>query len=174
MPPSVNVFVRKTIYDKRPIIAVKKRHTFKNTVISTSFRKILFLGRTVAGSQHDYTLLKDEWPPQKPWFRSIRVSLDLGYLGITKDYSHAQNISLPHKKPRKSKANPSPELTESQKNENRFFAKKRVVVEHAIGGMKCFYSLSIKLRNHINTFADDLIGLAAGLWNLKISFRSAT
>ena len=141
-------------------------------MISTNSRKILFVGRTVPGSQHDYSLLKDELPPQKPWFRSLRARLDLGYLGIQKDYSHPQNILLPHKKPRKSKANPTPELTEAQKEENRFLSKQRVVVEHAIGGMKYFYSLSIKFRNHINTFADDIIGPAAGLWNLKISIGS--
>jgi hypothetical protein len=45
---------------------------------------------------------------------------------------------LPHKKPRKSKKNPCPELTSEQKQTNRRLAKTRIIVEHAIGGMKHF------------------------------------
>jgi hypothetical protein len=43
-------------------------------------------------------------------------------------------------------------------------------VEHAIGGMKAFRVLTIRLRNHLKHLADDFILAAAGLWNLKNSF----
>ncbi len=42
----------------------KHQHTLKNTVISTKHRKILYIGKTVAGSIHDYALFKSECPPQ--------------------------------------------------------------------------------------------------------------
>jgi hypothetical protein len=45
-----------------------------------------------------------------------------------------------------------------------------VLVEHAIGGMKTFRVLTIRLRNHLTHLADDFIFAAAGLWNLKNSF----
>lgn len=40
----------------------KKRHTVKNTVMATRRKWILFLGYTVAGSIHDYTQFKTEFP----------------------------------------------------------------------------------------------------------------
>ncbi|CAD7850472.1 MAG: hypothetical protein, partial [Olavius algarvensis Gamma 1 endosymbiont] len=55
---------------------------------------------------------------------------------------------LPHKKPRKSKKNPFPELTSDQKKDNHKLAKVRVLVEHAIGGMKHFHCLTHRIRNH--------------------------
>ncbi|MCK5525246.1 MAG: hypothetical protein KAI83_19125 [Thiomargarita sp.] len=48
-------------------------------------------------------------------------------------------------------------------------ASKRVVVEHAIGGMKSFQILSTKFRNRITkNWVDEVIFQVAGLWNLKI------
>lgn len=41
---------------------------------------ILFLGYTVAGSQHDYSLLKQEFEPELNWFDLFKLWLDLGYL----------------------------------------------------------------------------------------------
>jgi len=46
----------------------------------------------------------------------------------------------------------------------------RVLVEHAIGGMKVFRVLPFRLRNHLKHLADDFIFATAGLWNLKNSF----
>lgn len=40
-------------------------------------------------------------------------------------------------------------------------------MEHLIGDLKAFYSLTIKFRNHIRNMADQVILLAAGLCNLK-------
>ncbi len=51
--------------------------------------------------------------------------------------------------PKKSKKNPNPSLTRKQKAQNKKMASKRVVVEHAIGGMKSFQILSTKFRNRI-------------------------
>ncbi|MCW5556416.1 MAG: hypothetical protein KIT22_00995, partial [Verrucomicrobiae bacterium] len=45
----------------------------------------------------------------------------------------------------------------------------RVLVEHAIGGMKAFRILTICLRNHLTQLADDFIFAVASLWNLKNS-----
>jgi len=74
------------------------------------------------------------------------------------------------KKPRKSKKNPDPQLTRQQKRENRRIGRVRVLVEHAIGGMKVFRVLTLRLRNHLKHLADDFIFCDCGLWNLKNSF----
>ncbi len=148
----------------------QKDHTKKNTVISDVCRKILFLGYTMPGSIHDYGLFKKEFPQEEDWFEFFNLWVDLGFLGIRKDYK-AAGINIPHKKPRKSKSNPNPCLTKKQKEENRSISKVRVVVENAIGGMKRFAALTAKFRNKTIGFVDDVAILAAGLWNLKLSIK---
>jgi hypothetical protein len=122
----------------------------------------------VAGSVHDYALMKQVFKPGLPWFRKVGLWLDLGFLGVDKDYD-LNTLYIPHKKPRKSKKNPDPSLDRTQKLENRRQASTRVSVEHAIGGMKTFHCLVHRIRNHLHTFVDSFFALSAGLWNYKIS-----
>lgn len=68
----------------------------------------------LSGHNHDYTMLKQEFPPEVDWFTDLRVRVDLGYLGIQSDYRGDQ-IDIPAKKPRKSQKNPNPQLSEEQK-----------------------------------------------------------
>ena len=145
-------------------------HTVKNTLVSDTGKRVLILGKTVPGSQHDYSLFKEEFDPKTDWFASTRASTDLGYQGIKTDYLSPEHIDTPHKRPQKSKRNPDPRLTCKQKRENRQKGRVRVLVEQAIGGMKAFRILTIRLRNHLKHLADDFIFAAAGLWNLKNSF----
>jgi hypothetical protein len=149
----------------------KKQHSVKNTVIATACKMILFLGYTIFGSKHDYSLFKAEFSPDQPWFETFRLWVDLGYLGIKTDYE-AVEINIPHKKPRKSKANPATALTDEQKEENRRMSKVRVVVENAICGMKRFNVLVAKFRNRKNYLVDDVVVLAAGLHNLMLSLNT--
>ena len=155
---------------KKHFSGKKGFHTVKNTTVSDTDKRILILGETVPGSQHDYSLFKEEFDPKIDWFASTKVSTDLGYQGIKTDYLSPENIHIPHKKPRKSKKNPDPQLTRQQKRENRRIGRVRVLVEHAIGGMKVFRVLTLRLRNHLKHLADDFIFATAGLWNLKNSF----
>ena len=130
---------------------------------------IVFLGRTFSGHNHDYSMLKQELPPDLEWFRDINVLVDLGYLGIQSDYRGDQ-IEVPHKKPRKSKKNPSPQLCEEQKAINKALSQVRIFVEHAIGGMKRYAILVHNFRNRKANLEDDVIGGCAGLWNLMLSY----
>lgn len=57
---------------------------------------IRFLGKTFAGHVHDYTMLKQEFPPEQLWFECLKVLVDLGYQGIVKDYA-GEEIHLPPK-----------------------------------------------------------------------------
>jgi hypothetical protein len=146
----------------------KKRHTVKNTIVSDSERRVIFLGRTFEGSTHDYKMFQKEFSPSKSWFSNISVCVDLGYQGIKTDYSSAQNIHIPNKKPKKSINNPNPSLSRKQKAENKKIGSKRVIVEHAIGGMKAFHILSRTFRNRTKNMVNEVIFQVAGLWNLKI------
>lgn len=130
---------------------------------------ILFLGRTFAGHTHDYTMFKEEFSPQQEWFALLQVLVDLGYQGILSDYA-GDKIQIPHKKTRKSKKNPVTSLTDEQKAENQALSKVRILVEHAICGLKRYNILVHRFRNHKAGFDDDVIALAAGLWNFNLVY----
>lgn len=135
--------------------------------MSTVTKWIVFVGRTFSGHEHDYTMFKTEFPPEHPWFENIHALLDLGYQGILDDY-HAENIEIPHRKPRKSKKNPRTELTCQQKTANHALSRIRIFVENAIAGMKRFNILVHTFRNRKTNMQDDVIALAAALWNFLL------
>ena len=97
------------------------------------------------------SLDKEGWRAAPGWFDRGDSTTQIGAL---------YKIHLPHKKPRKSKKDPNPTLTPKQKKENRVLSRTRVAVEHRIGDIKIFQSLTIQFRNHIKN-------LVAGLCNLK-------
>jgi hypothetical protein len=130
---------------------------------------IVFLGRTFSGHTHDYSMLKQEFPPDLDWFTDINVRVDLGYLGIQADYP-GDRIAIPTKQPRKSQKNPNPQLSEAQKVAHKVLSQVRIFIEHAIGGMKRYNILVHGFRNRKADFEDDAIGVCAGLWNFVLSF----
>ena len=137
--------------------------------MSTLEKKIFYLGKTFFGHTHDYTMLKEEFPPEEAWFEFLQVLVDLGYQGILTDYV-GDDIQVPHKKPRKSKKNSVTSLSKEQKAENQALSKIRIFVENAIYGLKRYNILVHRFRNHKKSFDDDVIGIAAGLWNFNLSY----
>jgi hypothetical protein len=135
--------------------------------MATVTKWIVFIGDTFFGHEHDYAMLKAEFPPEQPWFETIRAFVDLGYQGIQDDYSGA-NLEIPHKKPRKSKKNPKTELSIEQKAENCSLSRVRIFVENAISGIKRFNILVHAFRNRKNNMDDDVIAICAGLWNFLL------
>src|ERR1700674_2599316 len=117
MPPNVPIIGHKRMPNSASITAEKKQHTLKNTVMSRPDKCIVFLGRTFSGHNHDYTMLKQEFPPEVDWFSDLNVRVDLGYRGIQSDYRGDQ-IDIPTKKPRKSRKNPAPQLSDEQSAAN--------------------------------------------------------
>src|SRR5215813_11863169 len=130
---------------------------------------IIFLGRTFSGHNHDYLMLKQEFPPEIDWFAELYIRVDLGYLGINSDY-RGEQISSQTRKPRTSQKNPNPQLSDEQKAANTALSRVRIFIEHAIGGMKRYNILVHTFRNRIENFEDDVIGVCAGLWNLVLSY----
>lgn len=133
-------------------------------------RYIYYLSNYYPGKNVDYGILKQEFPPEKPWFILKRILLDLGFIGFEKDYEYME-VFIGHKKPRKSKEEPEPKLTELEKQWNKVVARKRIFVEHAIGGMKIFRILKNKSRLKSKELKNRILGVAAGLWNYKLKFR---
>ena len=116
-------------------------------------------------------MFKEEFPATLDFFSEKIVYVDLGYLGITKDYK-LSGLHIPIKKPTKSKKNPKPTLTQAQKDHNQKVGRARVCVENAICGMKRYYLLTTKYRGKSIKRFDESIEICAGLWNFKLNYRS--
>jgi hypothetical protein len=148
----------------------KKQQTHKCTIISTLTTYILYVGTIFRGKNHDYGMFKKEFEPGLNWFKGFHIYVDLGYLGFDDDYK-TKKLSIPYKKPKKSKINPNPTLTEEQKKHNKKVSSIRVKVEHAIGGMKRYKCFSDKYRNKIDDTKYFFKFLSAALWNFNLSFN---
>ncbi len=141
----------------------KKRHTRKNLIISTRKKRIGFLSKTVEGKQHDFTMLKALAPP-KYIPPEIKTHLDLGFKGYQTQYP-GHTVSMPQRKPR------TRELSQTVKERNRRKSKVRVLVEHAIGGIKRLKIVSDVYRNKIKDFDDRVMLISSGLWNYHLDMR---
>jgi len=67
---------QKPARQKKHYSGKKGFHTVKNTTVSDTDKPILILGKTVPGSQHDYSLFKEEFDPKVDWFASTEASTD--------------------------------------------------------------------------------------------------
>jgi len=141
----------------------KKRHTMKNLVVSDQHKKIIAVTKTREGKAHDYQTFKDEGiGPAIP--QGMPVFVDNGFQGIQSDFP-LLNTFMPKRKP-KGKC-----LSEGEKRRNTRISKKRILIEHVIGGIKRFRCVADIYRNMKRGFEDSVMMAAAGLWNyhLKIA-----
>lgn len=114
-------------------------------------------------------MFKNEFEPKLNWFKNFSVYVDLGYLGFANDYE-TKALFIPHKKPKKSKNNPNPELTKEQKEYNKKVFSTRVIAEHAIAGMKRYGCFANRYRNKIDSTEVSFKTLSAALWNFNLSY----
>lgn len=129
---------------------------------------MIYVSQTFDGRKHDYAILKEAFPPDLPWFDLTTVLVDLGFQGIVSEYV-GDDIFIPFKKPRKSKNNPDPQLTDAQKAVNQALAKIRVLSENAIAGIRRFNILTHTFRNRKDGFDDQVIAVSAALWNFWLT-----
>lgn len=134
----------------------------KSLIISNPEKRICYLSNSRIGKIHDYTFMKEVFPPDQNWFESFHVKVDLGFLGIVSDYV-CKSVKIPYKKPKNSV------LTEERKLENKVVSSERIVVEHSIGGLKRYRILSDRLRIHLIDFYHEILGVCAGLWNFYLA-----
>jgi len=140
----------------------KKIHTKKNLVISDEKNKIAYLGRTVNGKKHDYSMFKNEFDP-KNIPKNIALWMDKGFVGVRKDYPDA-NVVMPKKKPK------GKELSAYDKEQNKTISGIRILSEHAIGGAKRLRIVADKFRNKSDKFNDKVMFLSCGLWNYQLKY----
>lgn len=135
-------------------------------MISNMNRRILYISQSYKGKEHDYELLKQEFPPSFDWFSDLTIRLDLGFQGFPDLYA-CKKAYLPNKRKRVAKGE-SNDLTQAQKDENKGQAQKRIFVEHSIGGMKRYRILEHRNRLKSKPVIDKVIGVCAGLWNFAL------
>jgi len=147
---------KKKSSDRKHYSGKKKRHTQK-AIVGTQGRRICYLGPSKRGARHDKRLLDQRHIlPCIP--ASVNIYCDSAFLGV----KHP-GVCLPHKA---SKRRP---LTDEQRGWNKLLASERVVVEHAIGGMKRLNSVAGIYRNRRANTHDRFNLLAAGIWNFFIA-----
>ena len=129
----------------------------KNDLLCTPDKRILWLSKTYDGHVHDKKIV-DEQPLSFP--TGITLWKDTGFSGHT-----PKNITvkMPTKKPK------GKELSDVQKEENKKISGFRILVEHAIGGVKKCRILKERFRCRKFGFDDLVMLIACGLHNFRIS-----
>lgn len=137
----------------------KKQHTRKSVVMSDNKRKILIVTKQKSGRRHDKRLA-DKESVFETIPDEITVMADTAFTGEARVH---KNLLIPKKKP------PGRKLTWDEKETNRIISSYRVIVEHAIGGIKRYRCMSEKLRNRKPFIDDQFLLLSAGLWNYHLA-----
>lgn len=146
----------------------KHTHTDVAMVLSDKATWIYYVSELYDGKNVDFGILKQEFPVGKDWFKNRKILVDLGFVGIDKLYK-IKELVIGEKKPRKSKNNPEPELTEEQKEKNKQVSRERIFVEHAIGKMKRFRILKNRCRIKCPVLKNKIVGICAALWNYRLT-----
>jgi hypothetical protein len=153
IPRPKNKKKRKNYYSGK-----KKKHTVKNQYMVNNQGLILHKTRHKKGKKHDYGVYKHSHPVTPSQVESVVV--DLGYLGIQKDFPTVKSV-LPYRKKRKS------ELSMEERRYNKKHAKLRIVVEHTICRIKKFGIIGSKFRNRLRRY-DVISNIVSGLINFRI------
>ena len=128
----------------------KKRHTVVHQIVTDNNKRILAVGPAQEGRKHDKKIYNESRVIKPP---DILVLGDLGYLGTP--------FEIPVKKPKNKK------LSKENKDYNKWHARLRVGVEHAIGRMKKFNIFSdIHRNNSLKNLIAKNVGALANI-NLK-------
>lgn len=139
----------------------KKRHTRKNVIIiGSNSRRIRFLSKTRDGTVHDKRIIdEEELTCDDP---RIRALADSGMLGLK---IGSMKIVMPKKNSKLHK------LTDSDKEQNCAISSIRIIVEHAIAGVKINRSVQDVYRNMTEGMDDMLMSVACGLHNIRVAHR---
>jgi len=136
----------------------KKTHTKKTVIMTDENKRILLATQTKSGRRHDKRLA-DKTSLFEHIPEAVTLRCDTGFQGIQKQ---RLNTMIPKKAKRGSP------LSGEDKQENKVIAGLRVIVEHAIGGIKRFKAFSDIFRNKKAFLEDRLLLVACGLWNLHL------
>ena len=152
IPRPVDKIRRRTYYSGK-----KKRHTIKNQLMVNNRGHILHKANHKKGRRHDYDVYKKNHPVTP---KQVVNVIDLGYLGVETDYPE-QLSALPYKKKR------NHELSQEEKEYNKFHSKKRIVIEHTICRLKKYRIMNDVFRNRLRKY-NRISDIVSGLVNYRI------
>ncbi len=146
----------------------KKRHTRKHiTITHPQTQYILATSEEAPGSTHDKKMLDESHLTCQ---EALPIGADSGFQGL--ELGNALVVT-PIKRKRKKKGEPKDELTQEQKEANTGLAKARISIEHSNAGLKRNRSVADILRNTRAGISDQLMLVAMGLHNLRVTMRAS-
>ena len=110
------------------------------------------------GRRHDYDIYKENRPATP---KQVVNVVDLGYLGIEKDFPQ-QLSSLSNRKKKYLQL-----LSDEHKEYTKNHSKKRIVIEHTFCQMNTYRILADIFRNRLNKY-NKVLDIVAGLVNYRI------
>ena len=135
----------------------KKRPTRKNDVVVNNKKKILVLTPTKHGRVHDKKM-SDKFSVITTIPDEVSILVDTGFQGIQKQHP---NVFMPKKRSK------NYVFTDIDRQWNRLISSTRIVVEHAIAGIKR-YKVAADIFRNKNGLDDIFMELSAGLWNYHL------
>lgn len=127
--------------------------------MAASNKKILYLSQTYEGSVHDKKIADEA---EIEFEKTIELLQDNGFQGYLPKNA---TVIMPEKKPK------GKELTQEQKQQNKQKASQRVVVEHAIGGIKKWRIVKDKIRSYRHNLRDEVMLITCGLHNFILKLK---
>src|SRR5215475_6417725 len=152
IPRPKNNRKRKNYYSGR-----KKKHTVKIQLMVNTGGLILHKTDHMNGRKHDYDIYKGNHPVTPSQVDNI---VDLGYLGIQKDYPTIKSV-LPVRKKKNTL------LSNDDVRYNKNHSRLRIIAEHTICKIKKFGIMGTKFRNRLRRY-NNISDIISGLLNFRV------
>jgi hypothetical protein len=111
------------------------------------------------GRKHDYDIYKSNHLVIP---KEVVNVYDLGYLGVEKDFPD-QLSALPYRKKR------NQDLSQQEKEYNKIYSRKRIVIEHTICRLKKYRIMSDTFRNRLRKY-NRISDIVTGLVNYRMMY----
>lgn len=135
----------------------KKKHTVKTQLMVNSEGLILHKTGHRSGRKHDYDIYKHNHPITPLQVENI---VDLGYLGIEKDFPTVKSVLRVKKKK-------GTLLSCDERTYNKNHSRLRIIVEHTICKIKKFGIMGSKFRNRLRKY-NNVSDIISGLVNFRV------
>lgn len=152
IPRPKNKRRRKSQYSGR-----KKKHTVKTQLMVNTEGLILHKTDHKGGRKHDYDVYKHNHPTTPLQVENV---VDLGYLGIEKDFPTVKSV-LPIRKKKNTL------LSNDDIKYNKNHSRRRIIVEHTICRIKKFGIMGTKFRNRLRRY-NNISSIICGLLNFRV------
>ena len=152
IPRPKNKRKRKSYYSGR-----KRKHTVKTQLMVNTEGLILHKTGHSNGRKHDYDIYKHNHPITPS---QVDNMVDLGYLGIEKDFPTIKSV-LPIRKKRNTL------LSNDDKRYNKNHSRLRIIVEHTICKIKKFGIMGTKFRNKLRRY-NNISDIVSGILNFRV------